>query len=348
MDIQPSKRLLKVLAGQTLSPPPIWLMRQAGRYLPEYRETRKQAGGFLDLCFRSDLAEEVTLQPIRRYGFDAAILFADILLLPMALGRKLWFETGEGPRLNPLVTNAEVDALDTDHTAMTHLQPVFDTVARLHRSLPKETTLIGFAGAPWTVATYVVAGRGKDDQAGARALIARDRGLFKAIMDRLETATITYALRQIDSGAEVFKLFDSWAGALKDSPTDLEEWIVEPAKRIVAAVREKRPGVPVLYFPRGVGIRYPEIAESVDAEGVAIDQSISMAWAASNIAEKFALQGNLDPIYLSEKKDELEKATNKILDAAQGRSFVFNLGHGITPEADPDAVSKLIEIVRSR
>jgi uroporphyrinogen decarboxylase len=342
-----TKTLLKTLTGENVSPPPIWLMRQAGRYLPEYRETRAQAGGFLDLCYSPALAEEVTLQPIRRFGFDAAILFADILLLPQAMGRRLWFETGEGPRLDPLTEAEGVAALDVSDAAIDRLAPVFETVARLSRSLPSETALIGFAGAPWTVATYMAAGRGKDDQAGAKALIARDPDLFAAMMDKLERATIAYALRQIDSGAEAFKLFDTWASAFIDDEASLERWVVAPARRILDAVREARPGVPVLYFPRGVGRHYPAIARAVAPDGLAIDHSTTMEWAAANVPQGVALQGNLDPACVATRRPDLEAEARAILDAMRGRPFIFNLGHGITPDADPEAVKRLVEIVRT-
>jgi len=346
MDGGPTKTLLRALAGHRASRPPIWLMRQAGRYLPEYRATREQAGGFLDLCYTPDLATEVTLQPIRRYGFDAAILFADILLVPHAMGQKLWFEVGEGPRLTPIADAAAIDGLDTGPVVQQRLSPVFDTVARLRDALPDAVTLIGFAGAPWTVATYMVAGRGKEEQSAARALIDRDRGLFTALIDRLTDATIDYALAQIDAGAEAFKIFDTWASAFVDDPSNLEAWVIAPAKRIVDAIRTQRPGVPVLYFPRAVGDRYPEVAKAVAPDGLAIDHGTSMAWAAEVIPDGITLQGNLDPACLATRVEALEAETRAILEAAADRAFIFNLGHGITPDADPEAVARLVAMVR--
>jgi uroporphyrinogen decarboxylase len=321
-------------------------MRQAGRYLPEYRATRSEAGSFLDLCYRPDLAAEVTLQPIRRFGFDAAILFADILLLPQALGRKLWFEEGEGPRLDPLTNEGELAALGDDKTMHAALAPVYETVSRLSTALPRETTLIGFAGAPWTVATYVIAGRGKDGQAGAKAMMRDRPDLFAALMDRLTDATAAYLIRQIDAGAEVVKLFDSWAAALAPDPAAFEAWCVAPARRIAERIRAERPGVPLIAFPRGAGALYPAYVASVAPQGLAIDEAVDPVWARDAIQPHVAVQGNLDPGHMVTGGRGLEKAARHLLDTLGYGPFVFNLGHGITPDADPKNVEILLKIIR--
>jgi uroporphyrinogen decarboxylase len=321
-------------------------MRQAGRYLPEYRATRGEAGSFLDLCYRPDLATEVTLQPIRRFGFDAAILFADILLLPQALGRKLWFEEGEGPRLEPLSTEAEVAALADDDAMHARLAPVYETVSRLSATLPRETTLIGFAGAPWTVATYVIAGRGKDGQAGAKAMMRDEPALFAALMDRLTDATAAYLIRQIDAGAEVVKLFDSWAAALAADPAAFEAWCAAPARRIAERIRAERPGAPLIAFPRGAGALYPSFAESVAPQGLAIDEAVDPVWARDALQPLAAVQGNLDPGHMVTGGAALERATRRLLETLGHGPYIFNLGHGITPDADPKNVEALLKIIR--
>jgi len=341
------KTLLRALAGETLRTPPVWLMRQAGRYLPEYRATRTQAGSFLDLCYRPDLATEVTLQPIRRFGFDAAILFADILLLPQALGRRLWFEEGEGPRLEPFRSDADLAALADDDAMHAALAPVYETVARLKAQLPAETALIGFAGAPWTVATYVIAGRGKDGQAGALRMMAEQPNLFAALMERLTQATAAYLIRQIDAGAEVVKLFDSWAGALAQDPAAFRRWCLEPTRAIVAAVQAARPGTPVIVFPRGARAHYAGFAPAVGAQGLAIDEAVSADWAREALQPETTVQGNLDPIHLVRGGQGLVDATRALLDTLGGGPYVFNLGHGITPDADPRNVELLLKTVRS-
>ncbi|MBL9057181.1 MAG: uroporphyrinogen decarboxylase, partial [Rhodobacteraceae bacterium] len=288
-----TKLILRALAGETLPTPPIWMMRQAGRYLPEYRATRAQAGDFLSLCYNPELAAEVTLQPIRRYGFDAAILFADILLLPQALGPKLWFETGEGPRMETTAAAAEVAALRPTEAIHDTLAPIYETVRILARELPKETTLIGFAGAPWTVATYMIAGRGSKDQGAAHALKAADRATFAALIDRITEATVEYLSAQIAAGAEVVKLFDSWAGSLKGA--DFTDFAVKPTARIIAALKARHPGIPVIAFPREAGDGYIGFAAATGADCVAIDNSVSPEWAAANVQKDGCVQGNLAP-----------------------------------------------------
>lgn len=340
----PQKTILKALAGETQAVPPVWLMRQAGRYLPEYRATRAKAGDFLSLCYTPDLAAEVTLQPIRRYGFDAAILFADILLVPQALGADLWFVEGEGPRLSTLTTPDELAGLkpveDIDET----LSPVYETVRILSQELPAETTLIGFAGAPWTVATYMIAGRGTPDQGPAHALKAADRATFSGLIDKITEATIAYLSRQIDAGAEVVKVFDSWAGSLKGQ--DFEDFAVAPARRIIAALNEAYPHIPVIAFPREAGDGYIGFAGKTGANCVAIDNSVDAAWAAENVQSEICVQGNLDPKHMITGGDELVAETRRIVEAFKGGPHIFNLGHGITPQADPENVHVLLEAIR--
>ena len=340
-----SKLLLRALAGETLPTPPIWMMRQAGRYLPEYRATRAQAGDFLSLCYNSDLAAEVTLQPIRRFGFDAAILFADILLLPQALGADLWFETGEGPRLSTITTIAGVQALKPKDAIHEHLAPVYETVRILARELPKETALIGFAGAPWTVATYMIAGRGTKDQGPAHALKAADRATFSALIDVITEATIDYLSMQVTAGAEVVKLFDSWAGSLKGQ--DFQDFAVKPTARIIAALKAKHPGLLVIAFPREAGAGYIGFAAATGADCVAVDNSVSPEWAAENVQSTGCVLGNLAPHHMVTGGQDLIDATRRVVDAFRTGPHIFNLGHGITPDANPDNVAMMIETVRS-
>ena len=344
MTVTKDKTILRALAGETLPVPPIWMMRQAGRYLPEYRATRAQAGDFLSLCYNPGLAAEVTLQPIRRYGFDAAILFADILLLPQALGPKLWFETGEGPRMETTTTAAAVAALRPDAAIHDTLSPVYETVRILARELPRETTLIGFAGAPWTVATYMVAGRGTPDQAPAHRLKDTDRATFAALIDRITGATVEYLSAQIEAGAEVVKLFDSWAGSLKGQ--DFDDFAVAPAARIIAALKDRHPTVPVIAFPREAGPRYQGFARATGADCVALDDAVDAAWAADHVQVDGCVQGNLAPRHMVTGGDALVAETRRIVRAFSGGPHIFNLGHGITPDADPDNVRLMIDTVR--
>lgn len=338
------KLLLRALAGETLDVPPIWMMRQAGRYLPEYRATRAEAGDFLSLCYNSDLAAEVTLQPIRRYGFDAAILFADILLIPDALGADLWFVTGEGPRLSTIGSMDDFAKLKGADDVHDHLAPVYETVRILSRELPHETTLIGFAGAPWTVATYMIAGRGTPDQGPAHALKAENRELFDALMERLTEATIAYLSAQIDAGAEVVKLFDSWAGSLKGQ--DFEDYALAPAKRIIAALKAKYPDTPIIAFPREAGEKYIGFAKATGADCVALDNSVDAAWAAEHVQIDGCVQGNLASSHMVTGGDALVEETRAIVEAFSKGPHIFNLGHGITPDADPENVQLMIDTVR--
>ena len=339
------KTLLRALAGETLPTPPIWMMRQAGRYLPEYRATRAQAGDFLSLCYNSDLAAEVTLQPIRRYGFDAAILFADILLLPQALGADLWFETGEGPRLSTITSMAGVQALKPKDAIHEKLAPIYETVRILARALPKETALIGFAGAPWTVATYMIAGRGSKDQGAAHALKAADRATFTALIDVITEATIDYLSMQVQAGAEVVKLFDSWAGSLKGQ--DFTDFAVKPTARIIAALKAKHPGLPAIAFPREAGAGYIGFAAATGADCVAIDNSVTPEWAAEHVQVSGCVQGNLAPHHMVTGGQDLIDATRRVVQAFRHGPHIFNLGHGITPDANPDNVQLMIDTVRA-
>lgn len=338
------KTILRALAGEVLPVPPVWMMRQAGRYLPEYRATRAQAGDFLSLCYTPDLAAEVTLQPIRRYGFDAAILFADILLIAQALGVKLWFAEGEGPRLETVTTPAQVAALRPVAAIDEVLAPVYETLRILTRALPRETTLIGFAGAPWTVATYMIAGRGTPDQGPAHALKAADRATFEAILARLTEATVEYLSAQIVAGAEVVKLFDSWAGSLKGD--DFARYAVEPARHIIAALKARHPGVPVIAFPREAGQGYVGFARATGADCVAIDNSVSADWAAAHVQVDGCVQGNLDPRHMVTGGAALVAETRRIQRAFSKGPHIFNLGHGITPDADPANVALMLDTIR--
>ncbi|MFD0980549.1 uroporphyrinogen decarboxylase [Tropicimonas aquimaris] len=340
-----TKKLLRSLAGEVLPTPPIWMMRQAGRYLPEYRATRAQAGDFLSLCYNPDLAAEVTLQPIRRYGFDAAILFADILLVPQALGADLWFVTGEGPRLSTVTAQAEFDALKGKDDIHEVLSPVYETVRILSRELPSETTLIGFAGAPWTVATYMIAGRGTPDQGPAHALMAENQPLFDALMERLTDATIEYLSAQVEAGAEVLKLFDSWAGSLKGEAFD--RYALEPAKKIIAELKARHPDTPIIAFPREAGERYIGFARATGADCVALDNSVSADWAAEHVQVDGCVQGNLAPTHMVTGGQALVDETRRIVKAFSKGPHIFNLGHGITPDADPENVALMIETVRN-
>lgn len=339
-----TKTILRALKGEILPTPPIWMMRQAGRYLPEYRATRAQAGDFLKLCYNPDLAAEVSLQPIRRFGFDAAILFADILLLPQALGADLWFETGEGPRLSTITNMAGVTALKPTEAIHETLAPIYETVRILARELPTETTLIGFAGAPWTVATYMIAGRGTPDQAPAHALKNTNRAAFAALIDRITEATIEYLSAQVQAGAEVVKLFDSWAGSLKGA--DFTDFAVEPTTRIITALKARHPGLPVIAFPREAGAGYIGFARATGADCVAVDNSVTPEWAAENVQKDGCVQGNLAPHHMVSGGQALVDETRRVVDAFRGGAHIFNLGHGITPDANPDNVTRMVEVVR--
>ncbi|MCV6823354.1 MULTISPECIES: uroporphyrinogen decarboxylase [Halocynthiibacter] len=338
------KKLLRALAGETQDVPPVWMMRQAGRYLPEYRATRAEAGDFLSLCYNPELAAEVTLQPIRRYGFDAAILFADILLLPQALGAKVWFVTGEGPRLSTITNQSDFNALGGVEAIHETLSPIYETLKILKSELPKETTLIGFAGAPWTVATYMIAGRGTPDQGPAHALKDTDRATFQQLIDLITDGTIEYLAKQIEAGAEVVKIFDSWAGSLKGQ--DFHDFALLPAKKIIQALNARYPNVPIIAFPREAGPAYEGFAKAVGAQCLAIDTKVDLEWAAKVLQPDSCVQGNLDPKLMVEGGDKLISETKRIKEALGNGPHIFNLGHGITPDADPANVDVMLKALR--
>lgn len=337
------RKLLKVLNGETFDIPPIWLMRQAGRYLPEYRETRKEAGSFLDLCYNPELAVEVTLQPIRRFGFDASILFSDILVIPHALGRNLDFREGEGPVLDP-ITADEILRINTDGF-LEHLAPVFETVGRLREELPNETTLIGFCGAPWTVATYMVAGRGTSDQAPARLFAHQDPVHFQKLIDVLVESSVKYLIEQLKSGADCVQIFDSWAGILGGD--QFERWCVEPVAKIVAGVRAEIPDAKIIGFPKGAGAQNFGYREKTGIDCLGLDWAVPFDQA-KQLQSEGAIQGLLDPLRVIAGGKALEEGVDQIMENLSGGPLVFNLGHGITPQAPIEHVEQLIARVRNR
>ncbi|WP_375271477.1 uroporphyrinogen decarboxylase [Sphingomonas sp.] len=337
-----SKPLLAVLKGETRARPPVWLMRQAGRYLPEYRALRAEKGGFLALATDPEAAAEVTVQPIRRFGFDGAILFSDILMVPWALGQELTFGAGEGPRLAPALVEADLDALIPDHT---RLDPVYATVERVAAMLPAETTFLGFAGSPWTVATYMVAGAGSKDQGATRLLAYRDPVRFATIIERVVALTVEYLSRQIAAGVEAVQLFDSWAGSL--SPAQFERWVIQPNRAIVDALRARHPGVPIIGFPKGAGAKLPDYAAGVAPDAIGLDETVDPAWANRVLPAGLPVQGNLDPLLLEAGGDALEHGVRAILAALEGRPHVFNLGHGIGQHTPIAHVERLLAVLRS-
>ncbi|MGQ7790776.1 uroporphyrinogen decarboxylase [Faunimonas sp. B44] len=335
-------KLLRVLSGEAIEPPPIWIMRQAGRYLPEYRETRKQAGSFLDLCYNPELAAEVTLQPIRRFDLDAAILFSDILVVPDALGQKVRFEEGVGPLLEPLEETG-LERLDAAR-AVDALKPVLGTVSRVRSGLDASKALIGFCGAPWTVATYMVAGRGTPDQGPARMKALREPDWFGQLIDLLVVASADYLVAQLRAGADAVMVFDSWAGVLDDE--GFERWAIDPVRRIVAAVKAQVPGAPVIAFAKGAGARLGTYAARTGADGFGLDWTLPISAARRMVPERAALQGNLDPLRLIAGGRALDEGIDRVLGAAAGHPHIFNLGHGITPETPIAHVEQLVARVR--
>jgi len=321
------------------------MMRQAGRYLPEYREVRTKAGSFLDLCFTPKLAAEVTLQPVRRFGFDAAILFSDILVVPHALGRKVWFVEGEGPRLEPLTTADAVKSLrgEIDRTA---LAPVFETIGVVRAALPKNVALIGFCGAPWTVATYMVAGQGTPDQAPARMFAYGDPQSFAQLIDRLVNASADYLIGQLESGAEVLQIFDTWAGVL---PADeFERWCVAPTRKIVGKVRQRFPAAKIIGFPRGAATNLLAYLDKTGVDAIGLDWTIDLAFAREHIQSRVPVQGNLDPLALRAGGGALDRGVDAIIAAFSSRPFIFNLGHGILPDTPIAHVEQMLARVRKR
>ena len=335
--------LLDTLRGKVTERPPVWLMRQAGRYLPEYRALRAEKGGFLELVYDSDAAAEITLQPVRRFGFDGAILFSDILIVPYAMGQDLAFLAGEGPRLSPRLIDAALGALEA---VPERLLPIYRTVALVRDQLGPETTLLGFAGSPWTVATYMVAGEGSRDQHVTRALAYRDPAAFQAIVDAIVAVTIEYLGGQIEAGAEAVQLFDSWAGSL--APDEFERWVVAPNAAIADAVRSRHPQVPVIGFPKGAGAKLPAYARETAVDAVGLDETLDPVWAMHALPPGLPVQGNLDPLLLLAGGTALEQRARYICDVFAGRPHVFNLGHGIDKETPIAHVEQLLAVVRGQ
>ncbi len=333
--------LLDTLHGRNCARRPIWLMRQAGRYLPEYRSLRAEKGGFLALVYDEIAAAEITLQPIRRFGFDGAILFSDILILPYAMGQDLQFLAGEGPQLSPRLIDAALSSL---HAAPGRLAPIYATVSRVRARLDPQRTLLGFAGSPWTVATYMVAGEGSRDQHEARAMAYRDRAAFQAIIDAIVELTVDYLAGQISAGAEAVQLFDSWAGTL--APTEFERWVIAPNAAIVTALKARFPDVPVIGFPKGAGEKLPAYVRETGVDVIALDETVDPLWAAAALPADLPVQGNLDPLLLLAGGAELERQTIAILEAFADRPHIFNLGHGIGQFTPVAHVEQLLGIVR--
>ena len=336
-----NKPLLTVLNGGNAGVLPIWLMRQAGRYLPEYRALRAEKGGFLALVYDPDAAAEITLQPIRRFGFDGAILFSDILIVPHALGQDLRFEAGEGPRLSPPLVDAALAGLEA---VPERLEPIYRTVDKVRAALPPETTFLGFAGSAWTVATYMVAGQGSKDQAEARRLAYRDPAAFAEIVDAIADMTVDYLSGQVRAGVEAVQLFDSWAGSL--SPAQFERWVIAPNARIVQAFKARHPDVPVIGFPKGAGGKLPAYARETGVDAVGVDETVDPVWAAAELPKGMPVQGNLDPLALIAGGEALETATARIISAFADRPHVFNLGHGILQDTPIAHVEHLLRLVR--
>ncbi|PSO26964.1 uroporphyrinogen decarboxylase [Bradyrhizobium sp. MOS002] len=340
----PTKPFLEVLSGRRQPVPPLWMMRQAGRYLPEYRDVRAKAGGFLDLCFTPELAAEVTLQPIRRFAFDAAIIFSDILVIPYALGRDVRFEAGEGPRLDPLDTPDKVGTL-TSTADFTKLEPVFEALRRVRRELDPKVALIGFCGAPWTVATYMVAGQGTPDQAPARMMAYRHPDAFAEIIDTIVGNSIHYLLGQLAAGADVLQIFDTWAGVLP--PREFQRWSVEPTRRIVDGVRRRVPNAKIIGFPRGAGALLPGYVEATGVDAVSIDWTAEPSMIRERVQSRVAVQGNVDPLALIAGGDALDRSIDDVLANFAGGRLIFNLGHGIQPETPIAHVEHMVKRVRS-
>jgi len=339
---QVDKPVLSVLRGESRHPVPMWMMRQAGRYLPEYRALREEKGSFLDLVYDPEAAAEVTLQPLKRFPqLDAAILFSDILIVPFAIGQNLSFITSEGPRLTPPLVGADLDAL-TPYLA--RLEPVYETVRKVKASLDPDKTLIGFAGSPWTVATYMIAGQGSRDQSEARRLAYADPGKFGEIIARSEAVTLDYLNGQVEAGAEALQLFDSWAGSL--SPAQFEQWVVAPTARLVSALNERHPKIPVIGFPKGAGGKLAAYARETSVSAIGLDETVDPAWAAEELPEELPVQGNVDPLALIAGGEALEQAVKRVLDAFAGRPHIFNLGHGILLDTPIAHVEQLIALVK--
>lgn len=343
MIVPMTKPLLRVLSGESLSRPPVWMMRQAGRYLPEYRETRAKAGGFLDLCYTPALAAEVTLQPIRRFGFDAAILFSDILVVPDALGQPVRFEEGEGPRLDPLESAKDFSRLHKS-LDLVRLAPIFEAIRLIKPALPPEVTFLGFCGAPWTLATYMIAGRGTDDQAPARLFAYRDPDAFEDLIDLLVESSVTYLCAQIEAGVDAVQIFDSWAGILPAH--EFRRWTIDPIARITAGVRAIHPDARIIGFPRGAGSLYVDFASHAGVDAVSLDTTVDPNWARQAIQSIKPVQGNLDPLALIAGGRALDEGVDAILSTIGRGPLIFNLGHGITPQTPIAHVEQMLARIR--
>ena len=339
----PQRKVLQVLDGQTVSPPPVWLMRQAGRYLPEYRATRAEAGSFLDLCYSPRHAVEVTLQPIRRYGFDAAILFSDILVIPDGLKRNVRFTEGHGPEMDPIDADG-IRLLKMDGV-LDHLAPVFETVSRLRQELPDQTTLLGFCGAPWTVATYMIAGHGTPDQAPARLFAYRYPEAFRSLLAFLAQISAAYLIRQIDAGADAVQIFDSWAGVLGEG--EFQAFAIEPVARMISIVKAERPRAKIIAFAKGAGYMLKTYRQKTGADAIGLDWSVPLSFA-RDLQKEGPVQGNLDPMRVVAGGKPLIDGIDAILNALGHGPLIFNLGHGITPQANPDHVTALVNRVRGQ
>ena len=341
-ETRPDQPLLAVLRGERRDPVPIWMMRQAGRYLPEYRQLRQEKGSFLNLVNDPAAAAEITIQPLERFSqLDAAILFSDILIVPFAIGQNLTFIAGEGPRLTPPLMRGNLDDLTP---TLVRLEPIYETVRRVSAALDGDKTLIGFAGSPWTVATYMIAGEGSRDQAEARRVAYSDPGKFAAIMERIEQVTLAYLSAQIEAGAQALQLFDSWAGSL--SPAQFERCVIAPTARIVAALRERHPEVPVIGFPKGAGGKLAAYARATGVSALGLDETVDPLWAARELPANLPVQGNLDPLALVAGGEPLRSAVERILDAFANRPHIFNLGHGILQDTPIEHVGELIALVK--
>jgi len=338
-----SKRFLQTLSGQKTDRPPFWFMRQAGRYLPEYMASRAEAGSFLDLCYTPDFAVEVTLQPLRRFDPDAAILFSDILVIPHALGQHVEFQPGRGPVLEPVNDAEGLKALHTQNLHE-HLTPVYETVSRLSEEIPDHTALIGFAGAPWTVTTYMVQGHGSPDQAAARTMAYQDEETFTELMNLLVEATSEYLIRQADNGAEVIQIFDTWAGNLPEG--EFKKWVIKPTAEIIKRLKAKHPDVPVIGFPKGAGPRTPEYIAHTGIQAVGVDTSLPLDWVRDNLQSLCPVQGNLDPLLLVAGGNAMEKEVLRILETFKDGGHIFNLGHGIVPQTPPEHVGRVSEMIK--
>ena len=338
---RPAKPLMAVLQGERPAVPPMWLMRQAGRYLPEYRALRAEKGGFLELVYDSPAAAEVTLQPLRRFGFDGAILFSDILIVPYAMGQDLWFEAGEGPRLAPILSETDLSALTPDFT---RFEAVYETVRQVKAALDPSVTFLGFAGSPWTVATYMVAGQGSKDHGLARRMAYNEPERFAALIDAIVDATVVYLSGQIDAGVEAVQLFDSWAGSL--SPAQFQRWVIDPNARIVAKLKTLHPTIPIIGFPKGAGAKLADYAAQTGVDAVGVDETIDPHWANAALPHGMPVQGNLDPLALIAGGQTVEDAVDTIRAAFAGRPHIMNLGHGILPDTPIAHVEALISYVR--